>query len=68
MLIKALVVCLLVFIIFNLFRALPVMLGKREGVRFSRYLGRRLWLSVLVFVLLLIGIATGLVEPNPRPF
>ena len=68
MLIKTLVVCLLVFIIFNLFRALPVMLGKREGVPLSRYLGRRLWLSVLVFALLLIGIATGLVEPNPRPF
>ncbi|MEZ8094789.1 DUF2909 domain-containing protein [Photobacterium swingsii] len=68
MLIKALIVCLLVFIIFNLFRALPVMLGKREGVPLSHYLGRRLWLSVLVFALLLIGIATGLVEPNPRPF
>ncbi|KXI23960.1 DUF2909 domain-containing protein [Photobacterium sanguinicancri] len=68
MLIKALVVCLLVFIIFNLFRALPVMLGKRQGVPLSRYLGHRLWLSVVVFALLLIGIATGLVEPNPRPF
>lgn len=68
MLIKALVVCLLVFIIYNLFRAVPVMLKPRQEVPLSRYLGRRLLLSVLALVLLLLGLATGWIEPNPRPF
>ncbi|UTV27853.1 DUF2909 domain-containing protein [Photobacterium atrarenae] len=68
MLLKALAVCLLIFIILNLFRALPVMLKGREGQPMSRHLGRRLLISVLLFALLLIALATGYITPNPRPY
>lgn len=68
MLLKALAVCLLIFIILNLFRALPVMLKGRGSQPMSRYLGRRLLISVLLFALLLIALATGYITPNPRPY
>lgn len=68
MLIKALLVCLLVFILFNLFRALPIMLKGKSDVPLSRYLGRRVLFSAIVFVILLIALSTGLIEPNPRPY
>lgn len=68
MLLKAIIVCLLVFIIFNLFRALPAMLKGQGSQPMSRYLGRRVLFSVLIFVLLLIAIASGYITPNPRPY
>ncbi|ELR64042.1 hypothetical protein C942_03123 [Photobacterium marinum] len=68
MLLKAILVCLLVFIIFNLFRALPVMLKGQRGQPMSRYLGRRIMFSVLLFVVLLVAIGTGYITPNPRPY
>ncbi|MFD2177131.1 DUF2909 domain-containing protein [Veronia pacifica] len=68
MLLKGILVCLLVFIIFNLFRALPVLIKGQSDVPMSRYLGRRVLFSVLVFVILLIALATGAIEPNSRPY
>ncbi|AMG30523.1 DUF2909 domain-containing protein [Grimontia hollisae] len=68
MLLKGILVCLLVFIIFNLFRALPVMIKGQTDVPMSRYLGRRVLFSVIVFVILLVALATGVIEPNPRPY
>ena len=44
------------------------MIKGRTDVRMSRYLGKRVFFSVIVFVLLLIALATGLIEPNPRPY
>jgi len=34
----------------------------------SKFIGRRLMFSVAIIVLLLIGLATGLITPNPRPY
>ena len=73
MLLKALLIGLLIFILFNLFRALPVMLKgnanpSSSNKPLSHYLGRRILFSVLLFVLLLIAVATGYIEPNPRPY
>ncbi|EGQ7832186.1 DUF2909 domain-containing protein [Vibrio vulnificus] len=34
----------------------------------SHYLGRRVRLSALVVLFLLIALTTGWVEPNPRPY
>ncbi|KLV05735.1 MULTISPECIES: DUF2909 domain-containing protein [Photobacterium] len=68
MLLKALIVCLLIFIIFNLFRALPVMLKGKQAYPMSRYLGRRILLSVILFALLLLALASGVITPNPRPY
>ncbi|MPX90868.1 DUF2909 family protein [Salinivibrio sp. VYel1] len=68
MLVKAILICLLVFILFNLFRALPVLLKGDSAVPLSRYLGRRVLFSVVVFVLLLIALSMGWIAPNPRPY
>ena len=68
MLLKAIIVCLLIFIILNLFRALPAMLKGQGRQPMSRYLGRRIVISVLLFVLLLIALASGYITPNPRPY
>lgn len=77
MLLKALLVILLAFIILNLFRALPMMLksGSDSGSkadpktpRMSRYLGWRIAISVVLFALLLLALASGYITPNPRPY
>ncbi|MGF1865264.1 DUF2909 domain-containing protein [Enterovibrio norvegicus] len=68
MLLKGILVCLLIFIIFNLFRALPILIKGNSDVPMSRYLGRRVLFSVVAFVILLIAMATGLIEPNSRPY
>ena len=68
MLLKALIVCLLIFIVFNLFRALPVMLKGKQGQPMSRHLGRRVLFSVFLFALLLLALASGYITPNPRPY
>ncbi|KDM92337.1 DUF2909 family protein [Photobacterium galatheae] len=68
MLLKALIVCLLIFILLNLFRALPAMLKGKQGKPMSHYLGRRVLFSVLLFALLLLAVVTGVIEPNPRPY
>ncbi|WP_025672904.1 DUF2909 domain-containing protein [Salinivibrio socompensis] len=68
MLVKAILIGLLIFILFNLFRALPVLLKGDHSVPLSRYLGRRVLFSVIVFVLLLIALSMGWIAPNPRPY
>jgi len=69
MLVKLIIIALLLFIIFNLFRAGIVMLRPPQpGVKMSSYLGRRVLLSVVVLVLIFIAIALGLVQQNPTPF
>jgi hypothetical protein len=61
-------VLLLVFIIFNLARALIIMVKGEQAQPMSHYLGRRVLLSVLVVLLLLVALGLGLVAPNPRPY
>ncbi|WP_341502716.1 DUF2909 domain-containing protein [Gallaecimonas sp. GXIMD4217] len=68
MIIKLLIVALLGYIIFTLFRALLVMNRQGEQGRISRFLGRRVLLSALVLVIIIILLATGLITPNPRPY
>lgn len=72
LLFKFLLVLLLLFVIVNLGRAL-FMLVKREPndqqtVPMSRYLGRRLLISIIIIMLLLIGLSSGLIDPHPRPY
>ena len=68
MLIKIVIVAMLVFMVYNLFRALLVM-NKNDPNKppMSKYIGRRLMLSVAIVVLILIALSTGLITPNPRP-
>lgn len=69
MLLKLFIIALLLFIVFNLFRAGFIMLrNDPEQKQMSRYLGRRVFYSVLVLLLLLLAMALGWITPNPRPY
>ncbi|PTA48795.1 DUF2909 domain-containing protein [Shewanella morhuae] len=64
---KLVLVLLLLFIIFNLARALFIMVKGDTQVPMSRYLGRRIIFSVLVILLLLVALSTGLISTHPTP-
>jgi len=77
MLFKLFVVALLAFMVYNLFRALIIMnkgpvkqndSDKNKQVPMSTFIGRRLMFSVALVLILLIGLLTGLITPNPRPY
>ncbi|WP_318436861.1 DUF2909 domain-containing protein [Photobacterium leiognathi] len=68
MLIKILLISLLLVIIISLFKALPVMLKGQSSHPMSHYLGWRIGLSVLAFILIVIALLTGVITPNPRPY
>ncbi|NRD72277.1 DUF2909 family protein [Shewanella sp. VB17] len=65
---KLTLVLLLLFILFNLARALFVLVKGESKVPMSQYLGRRVIFSVLVVILLLLALATGVITPNVRPY
>lgn len=69
MLIKIIVVGLLAFMVYNLFKALFIM-NKNDPNKppMSKFIGRRVITSVAIVILLLVGILTGVITPNPRPF
>ena len=63
MIIKIIIVLLLIFILFNLFRALFIMVsGKTGGRPMSHFLGRRVLFSVVVAALKL-----GFIKANNSP-
>ncbi|MDP4535643.1 DUF2909 family protein [Alkalimonas collagenimarina] len=66
---KLIIIALLLFIVFNLFRALFTMLRSEPGtVRMSQFLGKRVLVSAIALLLILLAIATGMITPNPRPY
>ncbi|MFC4698652.1 DUF2909 domain-containing protein [Glaciecola siphonariae] len=66
--VKIIIGALLLFMIFNLFRAMRVMLKGGEHEPMSKFIGRRVIASVVIVVLILIAVATGVITPNPRPY
>lgn len=69
MFIKLVIIALLLFIIYNLFRAGIIMLRhENSDVSMSRYLGRRLLISITLLLFIFIAIGFGLIQPNPTPF
>lgn len=70
MLFKIVIMTLLLLMVYNLFRALWLMNKKPdpEQPSMTKFIGRRLMFSVAIVVLLLIGLLTGLITPNPRPY
>lgn len=66
---KIIIVALLALMIYNLFRAM-VMMNKNDPNKppMSKYIGRRVLLSGFIVLLLIIGLLTGLISPNPRPY
>jgi len=69
MIIKIIIAGLLIFMIYNLFKAL-VMMNRNDPNQpsMSKFIGRRVMTSVVIVILLLLGILTGVITPNPRPF
>ncbi|WP_144211556.1 DUF2909 family protein [Shewanella donghaensis] len=65
---KLVLVLLLVFILFNLARALFIMVKAESQQSMSQYLGRRVIFSALVMLLLLLALGFGWISPNPRPY
>lgn len=73
MLFKFALVLMLLFIIFNLARALVQMVkepsdDQNQNKSMSHYLGRRVMLSALVVLMLIIALMGGWLEPNARPY
>ncbi len=68
MLFKILLLTLLAFMIYNLFRAMIVMnKNDPDGPPMSKYIGRRVMVSIAIVVLLVLGILTGFITPNHHP-
>ncbi|GAB5381805.1 MAG: DUF2909 family protein [Aliiglaciecola sp.] len=69
MLVKLIVGGLLLFMIYNLFRAMMIMLkNDPDQPPMSKFIGRRVLFSALIIILMLLAVATGLITPNPRPY
>lgn len=69
MLLKVILILLLLFIVYQLFRAMLLMLRSEPGNhKMSTHLGRRVGLSVLVIILILIAVAFGWLQPHQRPY
>jgi hypothetical protein len=69
MVFKIVIVGLLAFMVYNLFKALLLM-NKNDPDKpsMTKYIGRRLYISVAIVLLLLVGLLTGVITPNPRPY
>jgi len=69
MIVKIVVALLLLFMIYNLFRAMVIMMKNDPNQpSMTKYIGRRVISSAVIMVLLIIAIMTGVITPNPRPF
>jgi uncharacterized membrane protein len=66
--VKITIGALLFFMVFNLFKAMRVMLKGEQQEPMSKFIGRRVVASVVIVLLILIAVATGLITPNPRPY
>lgn len=70
---KIALILLLLFIIFNLAKALYFMVKEppshdKNRPSMSHFLGRRIMFSALAVILLIIALLSGWVEPNHRPY
>lgn len=66
---KLIIVALLLYMVFNLFRALFVMLRNDPNKPpMTRYLGKRVGVAALVLIILIIAASSGLLPLNPRPY
>jgi len=59
---------LLIFMVFSLFQAMMIMLKNDQSQNMSKYIGRRVLASAVIIGLILIAVATGIIQPNPTPY
>lgn len=66
---KLILVLLMLFMVYNLMRALLTML-RDDSTKppMTQFLGRRVGASLLAIVIILVLLATGVLAPNPRPY
>lgn len=68
MAIKLLIIGLLLYIVFNLFRALFIMLkNDPNGPKMSTFLGKRVMYSAIVLLIIILAMGFGIIQPNPNP-
>ncbi|GDY27682.1 DUF2909 domain-containing protein [Agarivorans sp. Toyoura001] len=67
MFIKILITALVLFVVVNMVLALRVMLKGGEKPM-THYLARRLMISALVLIVVLLAMSLGYIQPNPRPY
>ncbi len=67
MLIKILIIVAMLAILFSLFRSLYFLATEKDSKRTVKNLSWRIGLSILLFVLLVIGAYTGVIEPHGLP-
>ena len=69
LIIKIVLVGCLIYMIYNLFSALIIM-NKKDPHQpsMSKFIGRRVMVSAFIVILMLVGIMTGLITPNPSPY
>jgi hypothetical protein len=66
---KIVLISLVIFMIYNLFKALYLMAkNDPNSPPMSTFIGRRLIFSGLIIAIVLVGVATGLITPNARPY
>ncbi|WP_083758923.1 DUF2909 domain-containing protein [Shewanella sediminis] len=65
---KLVLVLLLLFIVFNLAKALFLLVKGDSETPMSQFLGRRVIFSVVAVLIILLAIGTGILSPNPRPY
>ncbi len=69
MIIKLILIGLVLFMAFNLFKAMMIMLkNEPDSHPMSKYIGKRLLASAVIVTLIILAIMTGLITPNPRPY
>jgi hypothetical protein len=68
MIIKILIGGLIIFMVFNLYKAMMIMLkNDPDSPPMSKHIGRRVITSAIIVGLILLAVATGLITPNPTP-
>jgi uncharacterized membrane protein YjjB (DUF3815 family) len=68
LLVKLAIGGLLIYMVFSLFKAMMIMLKNDQSQNMSKYIGRRVLASAIIIGLILIALATGLIQPNPKPY
>ncbi|RUO76027.1 DUF2909 domain-containing protein [Idiomarina seosinensis] len=66
---KVIIVALLLYMVFNLFRALFVMLRNDPNKPpMTKYLGKRVGIAAIVLLAMIIAAYAGFLPLNPRPY
>ena len=67
--VKLIIAALLIFMVYNLFKAMLIMLKEEPSKEpMSKYLGRRVGAAVAIILIIIVAMATGVITPNPRPY